>query len=146
MNHPPHASPEIVTQPLTMDLISGVGVRPVEAELEYDPTCPYAVTARFTVDDATVTWTFARDLLGQGVFEPAGSGEVRIRPDLDDAGHAAVLIELHSPQGVALLLAPSSEVARFLDRSTNAVRPGTESGYLDIDATIDAVLVGAPGD
>jgi hypothetical protein len=146
VEHARNASPQIVIQPLTMELISANGVLPVAAELEYDPSSPYAATARFIVDEATVSWTFARDLLCQGIYEPAGRGEVRVRPDLDDEGHAAVLIELHSPQGVALLLAPSRDVARFLDRSTSVVRPGTESGYLDIDATIDAVLVGAAGD
>ena len=145
MSHPGNA-PEAVTQALTLDLVDAYGVSPVEAELEYDPTCPYAVTVRFVGGAAPVSWTFARDLLRLGRFQPVGEGDVHVRPELDQDGNAILVIELHSPYGAALLHAPARDVNEFVDRTATSVRPGTESSFMDLDATIAAVLVGAQAD
>src|ERR1044072_417541 len=57
-------------------------------------------------------WVFARDLLERGLRWPAstGSGDVRIWP----SGRVRAVVELHSPQGVALVQFDSAALARFL--------------------------------
>ena len=64
----------------------------------------------------------------------------------DQDGNAILVVELHSPYGAALLHAPARDVNEFVDRTAISVRPGTESSFMDLDATIAAVLVGAQAD
>ncbi len=146
LDRPGDMSPQQVSHSLTSRLISHHGVQPLEVELVYDPECPYATTATFRTGGVTVSWTFARDLLRHGQFEPVGSGDVHVRPEVDDNGQAAVHIELHSPHGAAIVVTPAREIHDFVERTTATVRPGTESRHLDIDGAIDAVLVGTSGD
>lgn len=137
-------SPRAVTQGVTVEVADPVEpARPValDAELAYDPTCPYAVTVTFAGETSAVTWTFGRDLLLHGIYEPAGDGDVRVRPALDAFGQSVLLIELHSPTGQAHVQAPAREVHRFVEAMAEVVPPGTESQHLDLDATIAAVLV-----
>jgi hypothetical protein len=133
--------PTSVSRSLTAALLGPEGVREVDLELRYDSSSPYAVTATFQVDHRRVSWVFARDLLRVGVTEPTGNGDVHVRPHVDDADRAGVLLELWSPQGIGLVVLPASEVLPFMARTTEAVEPGTESRYLDIDAAVRAVLV-----
>jgi hypothetical protein len=139
-SQPAHESPNQLSRSLTANVLTVEGMRPVDLELRYDATCPYAVTATFTSADRPVTWTFGRDLLRQGLYEPVGSGDVHVRPDLDDDGRAAVLLELRSPDGVGLAVLPSLEVRAFVEGATEVVRPGSESRHLDIDAELAALL------
>ena len=136
-------SPRLVTHSLTTTLIGRDGDLPLEVELHYDPRCPYAATALFRSGVGTVSWTFARDLLWLGLFEPVGSGDIHVRPDIDEDGRAAVLMELRSPQGLAVVSAPAREIHRFVQCMTDTVHPGTESEHLDIDAAIDQFLASA---
>lgn len=131
---------------MTLELIAYGGSSALEAELTYDPRCPFAVTVAFASGPRTVRWTFGRDLLRKGLFEPAGDGDVHVRPELDMEGRAVVIIELRSPEGIALVQARARDVHRFVQAMTTAVRPGTESEHLDIDATIEAVLVANHGE
>lgn len=143
MTHrPDDRSPTLVSRSLTANLLSPDGVHDLDLELRYDSSCPYAVTATFTVHGRAVSWVFGRDLLREGLNEPVGSGDVHVRPYLDDAGRAAVLLELRSPQGVGLVVMRARDVQPFVARTTEAVRPGTESRHLDIDAALRAVLAG----
>jgi hypothetical protein len=142
----PELNPEAMSQTLTATLLSLEASVPLEVELHYDPRSPYAVTAWFFSDQEPVGWTFGRDLLRQGLVEPVGSGDVHVRPDLDEHGKAVVRLELHAPDGVAVVVAPALEVHRFVMGTVAAVRPGTESRLLDIDGAIDAVLVSAYGE
>lgn len=135
-------SPRTVSHTLTANLLGGDGVLPVDVELQYDAQSPYAVTAWFATDGEPVGWTFGRDLLRHGLYRPVGKGDVHVRPDLDEQGHAAVRIELQAPQGVAVVLASSLEIYHFVMGTVATVEPGTESEHIDIDAAIDAVLVG----
>lgn len=130
-----------VTQSVTLDLIDASGaVTPMQAQLNYDPRDPYAVTAVFMTGAGDVSWTFGRDLLVEGVYEPAGDGDVHVWPCLDADGHAVVIIELCSPDGEALVQARTSDLTTFVERMTALVSPGTESALMDIDATIAAIL------
>lgn len=137
---PEQRSTASVSRTTTAALLGPDGAHEVALELRYDVSCPYAVTATFHLDERPVSWVFARDLLRVGVTEPVGSGDVHVRPFLDDADHAAVLLELRSPHGVGLVSLPAREVLPFVVSTDEVVEPGTESRHLDIDAAVAAVL------
>lgn len=130
-----------VTQPVTLELIDATGtVAPINAELHYDPRDPYAVTAIFLTGSTPVRWTFGRDLLTAGLYEPTGDGDVHVWPCLDSDGHAVVIIELCSPDGEALVQARTGDLSTFVSRMNQAVAPGNESGFMDIDAVLAAIF------
>jgi hypothetical protein len=130
-----------VTAPVQLELIDASGAAtPIEAELRYDATDPYALTTVFRTGHSEVRWTFGRDLLAEGLYEPAGDGDVHVWPCLDNQGHAVVIIELCSPDGEALVQARTGDLRSFVDRMNKAVAPGTESQLLDVDAAIAAIL------
>lgn len=141
MDHPMNTAPLIVTHPVRVDLIDATGgATPIDAELVYDPRDPFAVTAVFKPGAQDVVWTFGRELLTDGLFEPAGDGDVHVWPCLDDHGHAVVIIELCSPDGEALVQARTGDVQTFIDRM-NALVPSVEAaGLVDVDAAIAQIL------
>ncbi|MER6572738.1 SsgA family sporulation/cell division regulator [Streptomyces sp. NPDC001093] len=113
---------------------------PVPARLSYRSDDPYAVHIAFHINSASpVTWTFARDLLVEGVFRPCGQGDVRVWPSKAE-GRGVVLMALSSPDGDALLQAPVPQVSAWLERTLRAVPPGTEGGQLGIDDALDQLL------
>jgi Streptomyces sporulation and cell division protein, SsgA len=136
-----NTAPLTVTQSVQLELIDPSGaVTPIDAELHYDPRDPYAVTAVFMTGPTAVAWTFGRDLLSSGLFEPSGDGDVHVWPCLDSDGHAVVIIELCSPDGEALVQARTGDLSTFVERMMKAVVPGTESEHLDMDATLAAIF------
>jgi hypothetical protein len=141
MDYSRKTTPLAVTQPVTFELIDATGdSTPIEVELRYDPRDPYAVTMVFVTGHSSVCWTFGRDLLTEGLYEPAGDGDVHVWPCLDADGHAVVIIELCSPDGEAMVQARTGDLSGFVERTSMAVRPGAESGHIDIDAAILAIL------
>jgi hypothetical protein len=131
-----------VTSALTLELIDADGAStPLETELRYDPHDPYAVTATFLTVAGRVEWTFGRDLLIGGLYEPTGDGDVHVWPCLDGDARSVVIIELCSPDGEALVQARAADVTAFVERMTSSVAPGAES--VDIDAAIAAILADA---
>ncbi|MFF6869418.1 SsgA family sporulation/cell division regulator [Streptomyces sp. NPDC012450] len=113
---------------------------PVPARLAYRTDDPYAVHITFHIGtDHPVNWTFARELLVEGVFRACGHGDVRIWPTKVD-GRGVVLMALSSPDGDALLEAPSAQVSAWLERTLRAVPPGTESERLGIDGGLAELL------
>jgi hypothetical protein len=113
---------------------------PVPARLSYRSDDPYAVHITFHINsDRPVHWTFARDLLVEGVFRPSGQGDVRVWPTKAE-GRSVVLMALSSPDGDALLQAPVPQVSAWLERTLRAVPPGTEGGQLGIDDALDQLL------
>ena len=140
MEHPLNTAVTVTAQ-LGLELIDASGaVTPIESELHYDPSDPYAVTAVFLTGSSEVRWTFGRDLLTAGLYEPSGDGDVHVWPCLDSDGHAVVIIELCSPDGEALVQARTGELTTFLDRITTAVPVGAESTLIDLDATLTAIF------
>ncbi|MFE3878557.1 SsgA family sporulation/cell division regulator [Kitasatospora sp. NPDC059146] len=125
---------------------------PVEAELRFDASLPYAACLAFpltpcrcTGDAARVCWYFSRELLNEGRLGPVGSGDVRIRPGA--AGE--VLITLLGPVGRAVVSAPEDLVTAFLSDCFALVPAGAESHHLDVDTALDRLLAaerGTPGD
>jgi hypothetical protein len=137
-------APVVVTQRVTLELIDATGAAmPIEAELRYDAADPYAVTAVFMTVAGQVRWTFGRDLLLEGLHEPAGDGDVHVWPCLDTQGRAVVVIELCSPDGEALVQVRTVDLTGFAERTVRAVAPGAESGLVDVDAAIAAILAEA---
>ncbi|MFY4717772.1 SsgA family sporulation/cell division regulator [Streptomyces sp. LaBMicrA B280] len=113
---------------------------PVPARLVYRSDDPYAVHVVFHINsEFPVHWTFARDLLVEGVFRPCGHGDVRVWPT-KSAGRSVVLMALSSPDGDALLEAPTPQVSAWLERTLRVVPPGAEGGQLGIDDALDQLL------
>ncbi|NJP50664.1 SsgA family sporulation/cell division regulator [Streptomyces sp. SBST2-5] len=113
---------------------------PVAALLAYRSDDPYAVHITFHTDSASpVRWTFARDLLIEGVFRACGHGDVRVWPSKAD-GHGVVLMALASPDGEALLQAPTAQVSAWLERTLRAVPPGSEGEQLGLDDGLAGLL------
>ncbi|MYR42062.1 SsgA family sporulation/cell division regulator [Streptomyces sp. SID5910] len=113
---------------------------PVPARLTYLADDPYAVHVTFHIDSGRpVYWTFARELLVEGVFRPCGHGDVRVWPSKAD-GRSVVLMALSSPDGDALLEAPTAQVSAWLERTLRAVPPGTEAGQLALDDGLAELL------
>ena len=140
------AAADVVTQAVIVELIAAEGSSYLEADLQYDPRDPCAVTIKFGSAQTEVSWTFARELLLSGLYEPTGDGDVHIRPHLDTEGRAVVIIEFHAPGGQALVQAHSRDIQLFVDRMTTAVEPGTEGQHMNVDHTIAAILVANAGE
>jgi hypothetical protein len=141
MDYSMNTQPLTVTQAVTLELIDSTGTAtPLDAELHYDPRDPYAVTTVFMTGSSQVRWTFGRDLLTEGLYEPSGDGDVHVWPCLDAAGHAVVIIELCSPDGEALVQARTGDLSTFVERMAKAVAPGSESTLIDVDAAISAIF------
>ena len=133
-----------VVTSLTMELLAPVGaVVPLGVELSYDPADPFAVAAVFDTDGERIRWTFARELLRLGLFEPTGDGDVHLWPSTDVAGEETVIIVLRSPDGESTLRTRAATVASFLEVTSRVVPFGSESSYVDIDALVAGILASA---
>lgn len=104
------------------------------ATFSYEADDPYAVGVTFHVPAGDVPWVIARSLLVRGMGEPAGEGDIRLRPALDDEGRAVVVMDFHSPEGRLQVEVRTADLLAFLGRTWVAVRPGEEqidlSGFL----------------
>jgi len=119
---------------------------PVPARLGYRSDDPFAVHVTFHIgSDHPVHWTFARELLVEGVFRPCGHGDVRVWPS-KVAGRSVVLMALSSPAGEALLQAPAAQLSAWLERTLRAVPPGSETEQLGIDDDLAQLLAPTPAD
>jgi hypothetical protein len=136
-----------MSQAVAVELVGEAGHPScLEAELQYNPDDPYAATVMFNLAHKQVRWTFSRDLVVDGLDEPTGDGDVRVRPSLDRDARACVLVELTSPQGRALVQIPGKELRKFVQRMTMLVPSGEESQHIDIDAAVAALLTQQPGE
>jgi hypothetical protein len=130
-----------VTRVVTLELIDSTGAAtPLETELSYNSRDPFAMTATFMTVAGQVRWTFGRDLLIGGLYEPTGDGDVHVWPCLDNQAHSVVIIELCSPDGEALVQARTVDITAFVEQMTAAVPQGDEGAFLDVDATISAIF------
>ena len=130
-----------VTRVITLELVDSTGAAtPLETEFRYDPRDPFAVHATFLTVAGQVRWTFGRDLLIGGLYEPTGDGDVHVWPCLDNQAHSVVIIELCSPDGEALVQARTVDLSAFVDQMVAAVPQGDEHAHLDVDAAISAIF------
>ncbi|MFJ6700752.1 SsgA family sporulation/cell division regulator [Streptomyces sp. NPDC091272] len=131
----------VVERELELDLVlSPERAIPVPARLMYRTNDPYAVHITFHIgSDYPVNWTFARELLVDGVFRPCGHGDVRIWPTTVD-GRSVVCVALTSPEGDALLEGSAPIVSAWLERTLTVVPPGSEGGQLGLDDALAELL------
>lgn len=133
---------------LTTTSTTALQIATVEAEAEhtlvaefvYDADDACAVTMVLQAPSGPVRWTFARELLMEGQYEPTGDGDVHIWPCLSSCGEAVVIVELSSPAGETLLQFPSRAVQDFVYSTLDAVPLGREE--VDVDAWIEGLLGG----
>jgi len=98
------------------------------------------VTMVFRTGVQEVLWTFGRELLVEGLFEPTGDGDVHVWPCLSSDGSAVVIIELCSPDGELLVQASSRSVTTFVRSMLDSVPDGQESSYVDFDDELAQIL------
>lgn len=94
--------------------------------LHYRSVDPLAVHLEFSAEVScsgdAVIWSFARELLGEGLFRPAGVGDVHVWP----CGPCHTILELYSPEGMALLQFDTLSLRHFLLCTYSAVSRGQE--------------------
>jgi hypothetical protein len=143
------ARPTSVRADLQLRLVvAGSAPLPVRAGLHYDVHDPYAVQVGFHTGTAgegdVVEWTFARNLLSEGVATPTGDGDVQVWPS-SSGGSPVVCLSLSSPSGKALFEVPLAELVEFLGQTYEAVPSGSESDHVDVDAELALLLWSEPG-
>lgn len=112
----------------------------IDAQLSYDPADPLAVTITFQDERGPIPWTFGRDLLMEGLYSPAGDGDVHIWPCLSKSGDAVVMFELAARDGGVLVEIGSRQVTHFVSSTLASVPRGREAGLYDVDAALQAIL------
>ncbi|MFP5219956.1 MAG: SsgA family sporulation/cell division regulator [Actinomycetes bacterium] len=141
--------PTLVTADLQLRLVvPGSSALPVRASMRYDVTDPYAVTVAFYTGSSdtsgdVVEWTFARQLLTDGVSAPVGEGDVQVWPS-SSSGSPVVCLALSSPSGKALFEVPLPELVDFLGSTYAAVPTGGEGVHVDVDAELALLLWAEP--
>lgn len=142
MEQHPQAPSATTSVTVTVPLVSGESQpQHLEGDLVFDPSDPYAVRLHVRpVVGPPVTWTFARELLAEGLFDPTGDGDVLVWPCLGTEGEAVVVIELRSPSGMAMLQTPSRAIQSFVTDIFELVPAGGESRHISIDALVAHLL------
>src|SRR5690242_3487025 len=135
------AAQSIIIEQMSMEFVDDQGMSsPLDAEFEFNPADPFAVSILFKSEPAPVRWTFARDLLVEGFYEPTGDGDVHVWPCLSAEGNAVVILELNSPSGEVLIQVSSRAVAAFVRQMLDTVPQGAEADLVDFDSELTALL------
>ena len=123
---------------------------PISASLHYDSTEPYTVTMWLGSEDKEegVNWSFALELIREGVYQTTGQGDVKAWPCLNREGEAVVMIELSSPDGEACLETKTRDVYTFLmSVATEQARNGLDTpeaqqklAHQAVDSAIERIL------
>ncbi|PVE10692.1 SsgA family sporulation/cell division regulator [Streptomyces scopuliridis] len=133
--------PSIVEQPATARIITDApDPKTVSVTLRYDGADPLAIRIVFppevSFDGDEVVWAFARDLLESGLRLPSGEGDVQVWP----CGRAQVVLEFHSPDGVAVVQFDTAALRRFLDSSYARVPAGQERHDIEVETELSKLL------
>lgn len=108
----------------------------VAAQLSFDARDPFAVTVSFDAGGTyPVEWTFARDLLDEGLWRAVGDGDVKVWPH-----RGAVFLALCSPSGEAVLETRRRAVADFMGRIERLVPIGHEADRVNFDRELESLL------
>ncbi|MEV5976262.1 SsgA family sporulation/cell division regulator [Streptomyces sp. NPDC052114] len=131
----------VIEQAVEARLVAAAPRMPtIPATLHYDLRDPFAVRMSFpapaTLEGIEVYWTFARELLTQGVELPAGDGDVRVRP----YGFDRTVVEFHAPEGTAIVHIRTGDLRRFLHRTTALVPLGQEFRHVDLDQDLAELM------
>ncbi|GGV04059.1 SsgA family sporulation/cell division regulator [Streptomyces spectabilis] len=124
----------VIEQAVEARLVAAAPRMPtIPARLHYDQRDPFAVRMSFpapaTLEGVEVHWTFARELLTQGVESTVGDGDVRVRP----YGYERTVLEFHAPEGTAIVHVRTGDLRRFLHRTMALVPAGQEHQHVDLD-------------
>lgn len=129
---------------LTLILSPERGI-PVPARLGYRSDDPFAVHVTFHIgSDHPVHWTFARELLVEGVPPVRARGRTGVADQGRGPRSRGDGAEL--PDGDALLEAPAAQVSSWLERTLRVVPPGSEAEQLGIDDGLAELLAPTPAD
>ncbi|MGW4380997.1 SsgA family sporulation/cell division regulator [Kitasatospora sp. NPDC004531] len=136
--------PEATSTDLALDARIVLGEQQfvdIPVRLRYCEDDPYAVALEFLGQAAEAgVWQFSRDLLWDGLQQPAGLGDVRIWPPCSCHGRTSLRIMLQGEDGSVLLDLPARQIRRWLRRDAFAlVPPGTESTLIDWDAELHSL-------
>jgi hypothetical protein len=132
---------QAITEAMQMEFVDNEGTAtPLTASLEFSTADPYAVSILFHGEPTPVRWTFARDLLTEGFFEPTGDGDVHVWPCLSAEGNAVVILELNSPSGEVLIQVSSRAVSTFIQQMLAMVPLGSEGDLVDFDTELIELL------
>ncbi|MEU3512781.1 SsgA family sporulation/cell division regulator [Streptomyces longwoodensis] len=117
--------------PMTVHQQKGTREAEVPVRVTYRSGDPYAVETVFYRGDPgdEVVWSFARDLLIDGLQHSGGEGDVTVwtPPSLPARQtERRTFIQLSSPEGTALLSAPHAQLKRFMDKTLLLVAAGSE--------------------
>ncbi|WP_329210143.1 SsgA family sporulation/cell division regulator [Streptomyces sp. NBC_00683] len=99
-------------------ITDGPDPRLVPVELTCDTDAPQTVHVRLP---GGVDWAFGRDLLEGGLRAPVTRDDIRVWP----CGRAQLVLELHSPDGVAVFQFDVAPLIRFLHRTHEAIERRT---------------------
>lgn len=128
---------QVITESVELEFVDPQGESTaLEADLVFDPADPFAVTMVFRTGVQEVRWTFGRELLVEGLYEPTGDGDVHVWPCLSSDGSAVVIVELCSPDGELLVQAGSRAVNTFVGKMLASVPDGQESAFVDFDSEL----------
>lgn len=130
-------------QPARARLITGDSRQiPVPVSLRYVSADPLAVHVHFLPHvfhhDRSMIWTFARDLLAEGLRAPAGIGDVRIWP----CGSFHTIVELDTVEGLAMVRFETAVLRRFLHDSYKVVAAGREETSAALELSLASLLDG----
>lgn len=103
--------------------------------LKFDAADALVVRAVFARDGIEVEWTVSRDVLRSGLERHSGSGDVIVWPVRNGR---TILIQLSSPDGLAVLQLPARKIAQFLSKTEVLVPYGSET--VDIDAALAQIF------
>jgi hypothetical protein len=132
---------QVISEDMQMEFVDTEGLStPLAASFEYSSSDPYAVSILFKGEPVPVRWTFARDLLIEGFYEPTGDGDVHVWPCLSAAGRAVVILELNSPSGEVLVQVASRQLSTFIHRMLAIVPAGAEADLVDFDHELVELL------
>ena len=131
-------STSTVRRDVQFDLIPPDGPAvPVNVELVYEPADPYAIQVRFATGPV---WILGRELLGRGLLERTGKGDVCLAPLPHRPGY--VQLVLMSPYGWAVFAVETDCLQEFLTCTYARVPAGAEMAQVDLDAELAALLEG----
>jgi hypothetical protein len=116
--------------------LRGTG-EPVHTRWAYNDVEPFGITVSFRTDSSRwVEWTFARDLLLEGMAGPAGLGDLRIAPSLEQD---TLLLEIRAPGGQATFELDRELTEEFLEATLDLVPEGAESDHFDVDRLLGEI-------
>lgn len=140
-------SPSVMSSLQLRLLVPGTAALPIQADLRYEVSDPYAVSITFHTGSQApgdvVQWTFARTLLSEGVLAPTGEGDVQVWPSTT-SGTPVVCLSLSSPSGRALFEVAQNDLTSFLLDTFSAVPVGSEGAHVDVDGELALLLWAQP--